>query len=145
MPTFPAAGRLTVTFSGASDTYAWNQQGYFELVSTTVRSPAEEEQRVIDHLIANITGMVKDKPILGSTSFGIYRFCFYPDKRVLVNYEDGHYERVFLGKYQIKGDKVKITCLDENARNSDAFMAKHKLTSAGAKEYFFNKGVYIGR
>ncbi len=145
VPTFPGPGQLSISYSGVSDTYTWNQNGYFELVSTTALRPTQEEQKVIDYLSSNITDIVHGKPVLGSTTFGVYEVWFYPGEVVVAKFEDGHIGGQFLGKYKIKGEDLQVIYLDENFGLLDEFRDKHKLSSIKPKEYFYHKGVFIGR
>jgi hypothetical protein len=145
IPTFPGPNQLTISHSGVSETYAWNRNGYFELLSTTAVSPTGEEGKAIEYLRSNITDIVHGKPVLGSTKFGVTEIWFYPENTVLARFEDGHISGQFLGKYEIKGRDLRMKYLDEDFGDRAAFLEKHKLPPLKAKQYFNHLGVFLGR
>ena len=57
--------------------------------------PTLEQQSVIDYLQANITNIIKAKPILGSTKWGFYSIAFYPSNKILVSLSQDLKEHIY--------------------------------------------------
>lgn len=100
--------------------------------------PTSEQQSVIDYLQANITKMIKAKPILGATKWGFYDIAFYSSNKILVLFEDGHITGGFLGSYSMNDGKVSIKYIDEviNTGDEDKKLSeKYNLISEKAVKY----------
>lgn len=76
-------------------------------------SPTSGQQNVINYLEANITNLVKAKPVLGSTKWGIYNVYFYDTDKIIVGFEDGHITGGFIGSYSVNGNVVSVQYIDE--------------------------------
>lgn len=101
-------------------------------------APTSEQQSVIDYLQANITSIIKAKPILGSTKWHFYNIVFYPSNKILVSFEDGHITGGFLGSYTINGSRVSVKYTEEVINTGDEakrLSEKYNLVSEESVKY----------
>ena len=101
-------------------------------------SPTFGQQNVINYLEANITNLVKAKPVLGSTKWGIYNVYFYDPDKIIVGFEDGHITGGFIGSYSVNGNVVSVQYIDEimNTGNEISQLSnKYNLPSDKAIKY----------
>jgi len=127
---------LKINFDEPQNTYyIYNleDEGLFKFVTTNSQKPTITHQEIIDKLKQNITSLVRSKPVLGATSFGLDDIQFYPDNVFLASFSDGHYMGIVLGQYKDSNLEYIDQTLELN--QLEQFRQKNNLEPAEAINY----------